>query len=138
MHCRVIHNNWHTRNRTTPILLIAAASPALAYIAKVFAMASKLVSGIDHNVLCGSVKWLVLERLKPDGMFEEKAPVSSSAMTGGYRYGEPKVSLTAFVLITLLESRDICSSQITWWPPSYGMSPPLSSAWNQFYLFGAL
>uniref|UniRef100_A0A8D2L7P3 Complement C3 n=1 Tax=Varanus komodoensis TaxID=61221 RepID=A0A8D2L7P3_VARKO len=84
-----------------------------AYIAKVFAMASKLVSGIDHNVLCGSVKWLVLERLKPDGMFEEKAPVSSSAMTGGYRYGEPKVSLTAFVLITLLESRDICSSQIT-------------------------
>uniref|UniRef100_A0A8D2L8C7 Complement C3 n=1 Tax=Varanus komodoensis TaxID=61221 RepID=A0A8D2L8C7_VARKO len=52
-----------------------------AYIAKVFAMASKLVSGIDHNVLCGSVKWLVLERLKPDGMFEEKAPVSSSAMT---------------------------------------------------------
>uniref|UniRef100_A0A8D2Q4D7 Complement C3 n=1 Tax=Varanus komodoensis TaxID=61221 RepID=A0A8D2Q4D7_VARKO len=83
-----------------------------AYIAKVFAMASKLVSGIDHNVLCGSVKWLVLERLKPDGMFEEKAPVSSSAMTGGYRYGEPKVSLTAFVLITLLESRDICKKSI--------------------------
>uniref|UniRef100_A0A8D2Q494 Complement C3 n=1 Tax=Varanus komodoensis TaxID=61221 RepID=A0A8D2Q494_VARKO len=90
-----------------------SGSKLTAYIAKVFAMASKLVSGIDHNVLCGSVKWLVLERLKPDGMFEEKAPVSSSAMTGGYRYGEPKVSLTAFVLITLLESRDICSSQIT-------------------------
>uniref|UniRef100_A0A8D2Q4E7 Complement C3 n=1 Tax=Varanus komodoensis TaxID=61221 RepID=A0A8D2Q4E7_VARKO len=52
-----------------------SGSKLTAYIAKVFAMASKLVSGIDHNVLCGSVKWLVLERLKPDGMFEEKAPV---------------------------------------------------------------
>uniref|UniRef100_A0A8D2L9F2 Complement C3 n=1 Tax=Varanus komodoensis TaxID=61221 RepID=A0A8D2L9F2_VARKO len=101
-----------------------------AYIAKVFAMASKLVSGIDHNVLCGSVKWLVLERLKPDGMFEEKAPVSSSAMTGGYRYGEPKVSLTAFVLITLLESRDICSSQITILEKSIKMA---SNYINQYY-----
>ncbi|KAJ6654542.1 hypothetical protein lerEdw1_006849 [Lerista edwardsae] len=59
-----------------------------AYIAKVYAMASR-VANIDSRNICGSVKWL-----------------------GGYQYGEPKVSLTAFVLITLLESRDICRGQI--------------------------
>ncbi|XP_053159292.1 A.superbus venom factor 1-like isoform X2 [Hemicordylus capensis] len=82
-----------------------------AYIAKVFAMASKLAS-IDSTVLCGSVKWLILERQKPDGVFTEEAPVSSTSMTGGYQFGEPKVSLTAFVLVALLESRDICRSHI--------------------------
>ncbi|XP_066473981.1 A.superbus venom factor 1-like [Tiliqua scincoides] len=82
-----------------------------AYIAKVFAMASR-VANIDSRNICGSVKWLLLNRQAPDGMFQEAAPVGSKSLTGGYQYGEPKVSLTAFVLITLLESRDICRGQV--------------------------
>ncbi|XP_033029165.1 A.superbus venom factor 1-like [Lacerta agilis] len=82
-----------------------------AYIAKVFAMAYN-VAPININVLCGAVKWLILERLKPDGMFSEEAPVSSKAMTGGHQFGEPSVTLTAFVLVALLESREMCNSQV--------------------------
>ncbi|KAJ7317128.1 hypothetical protein JRQ81_003290 [Phrynocephalus forsythii] len=86
-----------------------------AYVVKVFAMASKLVSTISTDVLCGGVKWLVLERQKPDGIFHEAAPVLSGAMTGGYAKGqtaEPEVTLTAFVLVALLESREICKNYI--------------------------
>ncbi|XP_066473809.1 complement C3 isoform X1 [Tiliqua scincoides] len=84
-----------------------------AYIAKVFAMASNVVqNGINHQILCGSVKWLILERQQPDGMFRENAPVIHGEMVGGYRGAEPDVSLTAFVLIALLESKPICKDQV--------------------------
>ena len=51
-----------------------------AYVVKVFAMASRLVSTISTDVLCGGVKWLVLERQKPDGIFQEDAPVIHGEM----------------------------------------------------------
>ncbi|KAM6294066.1 LOW QUALITY PROTEIN: A.superbus venom factor 1-like [Aegotheles albertisi] len=82
-----------------------------AYVAKVFAMAIKLVD-IDPEVICGAVKWLVLEKQKPDGMFQEDGPVIHKEMVGGYEGAEPEVSLTAFVLIALQESREICKNRV--------------------------
>ncbi|XP_061299281.1 complement C3 [Pezoporus flaviventris] len=82
-----------------------------AYVAKVFAMAIKLVD-IEHEVVCGAVKWLILNRQKPDGIFQEDAPVIHKEMVGGYQGAEPEVSLTAFVLIALEEARDICKAHV--------------------------
>uniref|UniRef100_A0ACB8ENH4 Uncharacterized protein n=1 Tax=Sphaerodactylus townsendi TaxID=933632 RepID=A0ACB8ENH4_9SAUR len=83
-----------------------------AYVAKVFAIAKSIESNIDARVICGAVKWLILEKQKPDGMFQEDAPVSSRSMTGGAQGAEPDVSLTAFVLVALVECRAICGEQI--------------------------
>ncbi|KAH1176304.1 hypothetical protein KIL84_021038, partial [Mauremys mutica] len=82
-----------------------------AYVAKVFSLASKLVP-IQSEVICGAVKWLILEKQKPDGIFQENAPVMSKSMMGGYQGAEPEASLTAFVLVALLESKDICNNQV--------------------------
>ncbi|XP_065275519.1 complement C3-like [Emys orbicularis] len=82
-----------------------------AYVAKVFAMAKKLVP-IENQVICGAVKWLILEKQKLDGVFQEDAPVIHGEMVGGYKGAEPDVSLTAFVLIALEEAKDICKDQV--------------------------
>ncbi|XP_075062644.1 venom factor-like isoform X2 [Mixophyes fleayi] len=83
-----------------------------AYVAKVFAMAND-VTDIDKNILCGSIKWLLLERQKPDGMFQEKIPISGQYMKGGLGgSSDPDVAITSFVLITLLESQKICSAHV--------------------------
>lgn len=50
-----------------------------AYVVKVFAMAANLIA-IDSQVLCGAVKWLILEKQKPDGVFEENGPVIHQEM----------------------------------------------------------
>ncbi|XP_025059766.1 venom factor-like [Alligator sinensis] len=83
-----------------------------AYVAKVFAIASR-VAPIEDNVICGALKWLVLEKQKPDGIFEETAPVMSQVMTGGYQGAKPEATLTAFVLIALLESGDMCANRVS-------------------------
>ncbi|NXK56955.1 CO3 protein, partial [Chauna torquata] len=82
-----------------------------AYVAKVFAMAIKLVD-IDPEVVCGAIKWLILEKQKPDGIFQEDAPVIHKEMVGGYEGAEPEVSLTAFVLVALQEARQICKDHV--------------------------
>lgn len=48
-------------------------------MAKVFAMAIKLID-IEPDVVCGAVKWLILNRQKPDGIFQEDAPVIHKEM----------------------------------------------------------
>uniref|UniRef100_A0A8C3HKP2 Uncharacterized protein n=1 Tax=Chrysemys picta bellii TaxID=8478 RepID=A0A8C3HKP2_CHRPI len=82
-----------------------------AYVAKVFAMAKKLVP-IENQVICGAVKWLILEKQKLDGVFQEDSPVIHGEMVGGYKGAEPDVSLTAFVLIALEEAKVICKDQV--------------------------
>ncbi|NXA44102.1 VCO31 factor, partial [Eudromia elegans] len=82
-----------------------------AYVAKVFAMANKLVN-IETEVVCGAIKWLILEKQKPDGIFQEDAPVIHKEMVGGYQGAEPEVSLTAFVLIALKEAQEICKDHV--------------------------
>ncbi|XP_039193190.1 complement C3 [Crotalus tigris] len=83
-----------------------------AYVVKVFAMATKVVPDISHEIICGGVKWLILNRQQPDGVFKENAPVIHGEMLGGTKGAEPEVSLTAFILIALLESRSICNEHI--------------------------
>lgn len=83
-----------------------------AYVVKVFSLATNLIA-IDSQVLCGAVKWLILEKQKPDGVFQEDGPVIHQEMIGGFRGAQEKdMSLTAFVLIALLEAKDICQGQI--------------------------
>ncbi|XP_066064637.1 complement C3 [Chamaea fasciata] len=82
-----------------------------AYVVKVFAMARKLTD-IEHSEICGPVKWLILQKQKPDGVFQEDAAVIHKEMVGGYHGAEPEVSLTAFVLIALEEAQDICKDHV--------------------------
>ncbi|XP_070272058.1 complement C3-like [Myotis yumanensis] len=83
-----------------------------AYVVKVFSLAANLIA-IDSEVICGAVKWLILEKQRPDGVFQEDGPVIHQEMIGGYREAEEKdVSLTAFVLIALQEAKDICEGQV--------------------------
>ncbi|KAM3926794.1 venom factor-like [Leptodactylus fuscus] len=83
-----------------------------AYVGKVFAMASGFTE-VDRNIICGSIKWLVLNTQKPDGLFQDKAPISEQYLSGGlYNSSDPDVALTAFVVIALLESQEICSDQV--------------------------
>ncbi|XP_051028840.1 LOW QUALITY PROTEIN: complement C3-like [Acomys russatus] len=89
-----------------------------AYVVKVFSLAVNLIA-IDSQVLCGAVKWLILEKQKPDGVFQEDGPVIHQEMIGGFRNAkEADVSLTAFVLIALQESREICGGQVNSLPGS--------------------
>ncbi|CAH6779492.1 complement C3 [Phodopus roborovskii] len=89
-----------------------------AYVVKVFSLAANLIA-IDSQVLCGAVKWLILQKQKPDGVFQEDGPVIHQEMIGGFRNTkEADVSLTAFVLIALQEAREICEGQINSLPGS--------------------
>uniref|UniRef100_A0A674K2W8 NTR domain-containing protein n=1 Tax=Terrapene triunguis TaxID=2587831 RepID=A0A674K2W8_9SAUR len=82
-----------------------------AYVVKVFALAYELIA-IDPEVLCGAVKWLILHKQKPDGAFQEDAPVIHGEMVGGYQGSEPDASLTAFVVIAMVEARDVCQRYV--------------------------
>ncbi|XP_067416523.1 complement C3-like isoform X2 [Emydura macquarii macquarii] len=82
-----------------------------AYVVKVFALAYELIA-INPEVLCGAVKWLVLEKQKPDGAFQEDAPVIHGEMVGGYQGSEPDASLTAFVVIAMVEARGVCQQYV--------------------------
>uniref|UniRef100_A0A8C6XEB8 Complement C3 n=1 Tax=Naja naja TaxID=35670 RepID=A0A8C6XEB8_NAJNA len=90
----------------------ASSSWLTAYVVKVLAMASNMVKDISHEIICGGVKWLILNRQQPDGVFKENAPVIHGEMLGGTKGAEPEVSLTAFIVTALLESRSVCKEQI--------------------------
>ncbi|XP_060539461.1 venom factor-like [Pantherophis guttatus] len=90
----------------------ASSTWLTAYVVKVFALAAKIVKDISHEIICGGVRWLILNRQQPDGVFKENAPVLSGTMQGGLKGAEPDVCLTAFVLVALLESRSICNEYI--------------------------
>uniref|UniRef100_A0A8C2NV41 Complement C3 n=1 Tax=Capra hircus TaxID=9925 RepID=A0A8C2NV41_CAPHI len=89
-----------------------------AYVVKVFALSANLIA-IDSKDLCETVKWLILEKQKPDGIFQEDGPVIHQEMIGGFKDAREKdVSLTAFVLIALHEAKDICEAQVNSLGPS--------------------
>ncbi|XP_052401152.1 complement C3-like [Carassius gibelio] len=83
-----------------------------AYVAKVFAMASNIVN-IDRNVICSALKWLILNKQLPDGVFREDGPMIHGEMIGNVHGQNSQASMTAFVLIALQEGRGICASQIS-------------------------
>ncbi|XP_044132847.1 venom factor-like [Bufo gargarizans] len=84
-----------------------------AYVVKVFSLASSLID-IQKNVICNAVKWLILNKLNPDGEFREDFPVYHQDMAGGIKTGavELDASLTAFVLIAMLTSEETCKDQV--------------------------
>ncbi|XP_066445604.1 complement C3-like [Eleutherodactylus coqui] len=83
-----------------------------AYVVKVFAIAKNVIN-IEDNILCDSVKWLISMRQKPDGMFNENIPISGQYMKGGLAgSSDPDVAMTAFVVISLLESQKYCTNFI--------------------------
>ncbi|XP_078090913.1 complement C3-like [Mustelus asterias] len=75
-----------------------------AYVLKVFAMSYRLID-IQPNVLCDAANWLILAKQEPDGHFKEDAPVTRGEMTGGIRGSDYDTSLTAFVLIAMIEAK---------------------------------
>ncbi|XP_077057468.1 complement component c3a, duplicate 6 [Siphateles boraxobius] len=79
-----------------------------AYVVKVFAMASDLIS-IEENVICSALKWLATNKQLPDGMFKEDAAVIHEEMLGDVQGKDSDASLTAFVLIALQECSKICT-----------------------------
>ncbi|XP_063150473.1 complement C3-like isoform X2 [Candoia aspera] len=83
-----------------------------AYVVKVFAMASPFIS-VDSELLCGAVKWLIQQKQIYTGAFKEDAPVIHGEMVGGFQDLEPEVSLTAFVVIAMHESKSICQIHVS-------------------------
>ncbi|XP_069804343.1 complement C3-like [Dendropsophus ebraccatus] len=84
-----------------------------AYVVKVFSLASSLVS-VEKRFICDAVKWLILNKQGPDGIFREDRPVYSQEMVGGITKGSTDLdsTLTAFVLISMLTSKETCADQV--------------------------
>uniref|UniRef100_A0A669B5E2 Complement component c3a, duplicate 5 n=1 Tax=Oreochromis niloticus TaxID=8128 RepID=A0A669B5E2_ORENI len=82
-----------------------------AYVAKVFAMAYDLI-GVDKNVICDAIKFLILLTQQPDGMFKEIGYVYSQSMRSDLLGTDSDASMTAFCLIAMQESREICRSSV--------------------------
>uniref|UniRef100_A0A667Z865 Complement C3-like n=1 Tax=Myripristis murdjan TaxID=586833 RepID=A0A667Z865_9TELE len=88
-----------------------------AYVAKVFAMANNLVA-VQNNVLCDAIKWLILKRQQPDGVFNEEGPIYHGEMIGDVRGKDSDASMTAFTLIAMQESRTLCAATVNSLPGS--------------------
>ncbi|XP_069623415.1 complement C3-like [Ranitomeya imitator] len=84
-----------------------------AYVVKMFSLASSLVD-VEKNLICDSVKWLILNKQNPDGEFREDAHVYHQEMVGGIKKGATELdsSLTSFVLVALLESSHSCNDRV--------------------------
>ncbi|KAM9490571.1 complement C3-like isoform 1-T1 [Salvelinus alpinus] len=80
-----------------------------AYVAKVFAMANPFIV-ISEDVLCSAVKWLVMERQRPNGIFEESGTILTLSMMGDVLGENVDDTLTAFVLIALQEAHTLCTN----------------------------
>jgi len=76
-----------------------------AFVNKVFCQATRYIKDdIDNNVLCDTLKFLESIQAS-DGSFPEGYPVIHKEMIGGVA---SKLSLTAFVLISLMECNSQC------------------------------
>lgn len=74
-----------------------------AYVVKVFSMAHT-ITGINEQQVCDPLLYLVKNKYRLNGDFVEDNPVYSTTMTGGLRGDDPRITLTAFVLIALTEA----------------------------------
>ncbi|KAM5172490.1 complement C3-like isoform 2-T2 [Mantella aurantiaca] len=83
-----------------------------AYVVKVFAMASRVMN-VEKDILCGAMNWLLSEKQLPNGVFKEDAPVIHGEMVGGTGNTDPDASLTAFVLIALVEAKSFCQKEVS-------------------------
>ncbi|XP_016008927.2 complement C3 isoform X1 [Rousettus aegyptiacus] len=85
-----------------------------SYVFRVFSMAypTMTISVIDLHSLCAIAKWIITQRQAEDGHFLEEGPVIMASMQGGYQGSEADESLTALVLISLNEGKELCSQEI--------------------------
>uniref|UniRef100_A0A3B3WK74 Anaphylatoxin-like domain-containing protein n=1 Tax=Poecilia mexicana TaxID=48701 RepID=A0A3B3WK74_9TELE len=83
-----------------------------AYVAKVFPMATAYVH-IDTSVVCGAIKFLILQTQRPDGMFVEVGEVSDKSIIGDVGGVDSDASMTAFCLIAMKESSRMCSDYVS-------------------------
>ncbi|KAE8620169.1 hypothetical protein XENTR_v10010132 [Xenopus tropicalis] len=97
-------------NSFVPLAAREASVWLNAYIIKGFTMAEDLII-VNRNVLCGAIKWLILVKQMSNGQFQEIAPITHTEMMGGIKLGEAEsdATLTAFVLIAMLESQNCIS-----------------------------
>ncbi|KAG8573859.1 hypothetical protein GDO81_008886 [Engystomops pustulosus] len=104
------YSPWNNQNNPSTWLT--------AYVVKVFSLASSYVH-VEKNNICDSVKWLILNRQNPDGEFREKSYVYQQEL-GAVKKGAKELdsSLTAFVLVALLESNNSCKGEVTNLPMS--------------------
>ncbi|XP_007951815.1 complement C3-like [Orycteropus afer afer] len=82
-----------------------------SYVFRIFALASK-ISVLNPNSLCDVAHWIITQRQMKDGHFIEKGPVVVKSMQGGYRGSEADISLTALVLISLNEGKELCGQEV--------------------------
>ncbi|XP_053572336.1 complement C3 isoform X2 [Bombina bombina] len=82
-----------------------------AYVVKVFLVAYQV--HIDFGLLCDEIKWLILEKQRPDGNFKEDKAVLAKQMMGGVSGSqEQDITLSSFILIVILESKRICDVHV--------------------------
>ncbi|XP_015822501.1 complement C3 [Nothobranchius furzeri] len=85
----------------------AGTTRLTSYVAKVFAMAYNYVA-MDPNVICGAIKFIILRAQQPDGMFTEVENKWWNVV------GDNKeVTITSLCLISMQESRQICSAAVS-------------------------
>ncbi|KAM4595788.1 complement C3-like [Fundulus diaphanus] len=82
-----------------------------AYVVKVFSLASNLVA-VQSKVICDAVRFLILRAQQSDGTFREVGSVSHPEMIGDVHGTDSDVSLTAFCLIAMQDSRRLCGDSI--------------------------
>uniref|UniRef100_A0A673AC78 Complement C3-like n=1 Tax=Sphaeramia orbicularis TaxID=375764 RepID=A0A673AC78_9TELE len=88
-----------------------------AYVAKVFAISNSLVA-VQRHVICDAIKFIILNAQQPDGMFREVGKVSHGEMIGDVRGTDSDASMTAFCLIAMQESRQLCAASVNSLPGS--------------------
>ncbi|XP_069460147.1 complement C3-like isoform X2 [Ambystoma mexicanum] len=81
-----------------------------AYVVKIFGMAYELVA-VDAASVCKSVEWLLNTKQMPDGAFIDTGRVYTAPMQMSSG-SEGKESLTAFVLIALNETKEMCTPSV--------------------------
>ncbi|KAM9362521.1 complement C3-like [Symphorus nematophorus] len=91
-----------------------------AYVVKVFVMAKPFV-GAD-NIICDAVRFLILNTQQPDGSFREVGYVYDGAMRGDVDGKDSDVSMTAFCVIAMQESRTLCDGTV------YGLTSSIAKA----------
>ncbi|XP_069570698.1 complement C3-like [Brachyistius frenatus] len=88
-----------------------------AYVAKVFSMANNLVA-VQSNMICDAIKFLILKTQQPNGLFKEVGYVYDRAMRSDVLGTDSHASMTAFCLIAMQESREICKNTVMSLPGS--------------------
>ncbi|KAJ8383729.1 hypothetical protein AAFF_G00215710 [Aldrovandia affinis] len=77
-----------------------------AYVVKVFSMAYPIVPVMEDN-LCKPLLYLLDHKRQYTGAFTEDNPVYAATMTGGVQGTESTATLTAFVVIAMVEAKAV-------------------------------